>query len=84
MGINLPKNYRSSFSGPCLADLDRSAKLRQLVERVKPRDTSYSQKLVDGHVTSPNPTAGAPAAVTSVTASFVAIGQAMPMQRPAS
>ena len=90
MGISLPRNYRASFSGPCLADLERSAELQQILERVKPRDTSYSQKLVDGHVTSPNTMTGAPAAHVientagkAVAERFIAIGQALPM-RPAS
>lgn len=90
MGISLPRDYRASFSGPCLADFERSADLRQILERVKPRDTSYSQELVDGHVTSPNSLTGAPAAHVientagrAVAERFIAIGQAMPM-RPAS
>jgi len=87
MGINLPKNYRASFSGPCLADLQGSDRLQQLLQRTVPRDTSFSQKLVDGHVTSPNTLNGAPAAyaiLNTTTARFVAIGQAMPMRQPAS
>ena len=89
MGISLPRDYRASFSGPCLADFERSAELRQILERVKPRDTSYSQELVDGHVTTPNTLTGAPAAhgientTDSVAERLIAMGQAMPM-RPSS
>ena len=82
--INLPKNYRASFSGPCLADLERSDRLQQLLQRTVPRDKSYAQKLVDGHVTTPNTLRGAPAAYAiqnSVTARMRAAGAAMPMQR---
>jgi len=84
--IRQPREYRASSSAPCLADLDRSSYLQQLLHRTTPRSKFYEQKLVDGHETVENTLAGAPAAdvITNdyrseVADRFEAVGASAPM-----
>lgn len=93
MGIRQPREYRASSSAPCLADLQASKKLQQLVASYVPRNKTYSQRLVDGHETGENTLVGAPAADViendyrrEVAKRFEDVGASVPMEslRPKS